>query len=1303
MYLKSLVLKGFKSFADRSVINFEPGLSAIVGPNGSGKSNISEAVLWVLGERKTSNLRVHSMEELIFSGSSARPPAKVAEVSLVLDNSDGTIPVEFSEVMITRRMHHNGESEYLINGSPALRRDIIDILHDSGIGEGVHSVITQGNLTAMIESKPEDRMLLLEEASGILKHKNRKARAEKQLAKMDDTLDRVHDTLKVIEQQLRPLERQASRARQHEEYEEELKQISLALAVDDLRTLQSSWNEVVAREKEIDAEAELVKYRLEEKEEEVSKRQAILEEKGLFVGDLNEQRNRCQSIMAGLDSSMRLLEEKGKNMVSRLSELRATIHASQSRLKSAQEERLQTETEMDDADAKLKGLYTTFNDLSRKSEQVNKERHAAQEQYDSLSSKLRSNESALSTTKDNLARAESSLESLKVEENFLNERLEQSNQEVSKAQGEMKAAREKSDSLSAEMLRVEGELKLARSDVDKRVRLLDQARKEMGANRDKHADIEAEIKGLREVEKAFESATPAMSWLAEHRNEFAGVVGKLSRIVKAPEGVDAIVERLLGPDVSAMLTVDLRSAGLIAERLIRSSQDSGEVSFIPLSDPSGSGDGRAAVYGGDGVLPDGASADAGGEGSAGAAAEGTVIDASPSASRSILPRSDDGERLIDLLEYDDMYSEVVESLLGDVYLADNVSQAVLFHQRNPGVRFAGRDGSVVWPSGKITLGTEVSDMQGVLERQRKLNELLVEEEECTANLSDSEMRVSEAEKALEVAQQDGFELSEELAKLQGSYDSATAEVERCEKKIMQLTDSIEQTKLKLRSVGVRRGQSSPLAQEYRKRIDNLNETVSEMREQTEAASSKLLQITQEKSGIAEQISSAKAEMETCRQSIDFRRRRLEKLDDEISSLEKTLDVSRETEQSLQIIKLRVDPLYSTFEELREGISEKARKLQEEAKLTQSDSSSLKDLIDEAKKARDEAREQQQQVQLKLNDVRIEKAKLQTEVKNAMRRIEEENGASIEAALEVPSPDDREAAEERAAKLRRKIDNMGAVNHVAMEEYEKLKAKRDYIKEQIADLESARKKLDTISRALDNKMKKQFRKTFDEVNESFRSLYEQLAPGDTGELVILEGGPGSQPGIEIAIHPHNMKLTSLTQLSGGQSALVAIAFLFAVYMTRKAPFYILDEIEPSLDGTNLQRVCDLLSSMRNETQLIMVTHQRQSMEIADILYGVTKQASGVSKVVSQKLDQALALVEEDGSGDGDGAGGDGDAEAGRDADASDMGNADADGDDSLQDATADGTGGPVGGGGLEDDAGQPGVRSGHGTADPGDVP
>ena len=1183
MYLKSIVLKGFKSFADRSVVVFEPGISAIVGPNGSGKSNISEAVLWVLGERKGSNLRVRAMEELIFSGSSARPAAKLAEVDLVLDNSDGVIPIEFDEVVITRRMHHNGESEYLINNSPCLRRDIIDILHDSGIGEGVHSVITQGNLTAMIESRPPERMRLLEEAAGVLKHKARKERASRQLEKMDNTLARVRDVQKVIESQLRPLERQASKAKRHAEYSEELRQLSLAIAVDDLRNLQTLWNSVSDKEREIDAEAELVRFRLEEREEEVAKRQAALEAKGLFVGDLNEQRNRCQSIMARLDSNMRLLEEKGKNMVSQLSTLRATIHSSQSRLKSATDERLQTDTESADTGARLEGLYVTFNELNKSSEQITKDRREAQDAYNALAAKLRNNESALASTKDNLARAKSSLESLDVEEKLLKERVDQIQAETEAAQDQLLEQRKKCDNLSGEILKAEGELKLAKLDIDKRVRLLDQAKKKMGEQRARLAAIQAELRALKEIERAFESATPSMNWITEHQSEFAGVAGRLSQVISAPPELEPLVERLLGADISGLLVVDMRSANLIAERLVKSGELNGEVSFLPLS------------------------------GGAPAA----------------LPESPEGQRLLDLVTFDESYRAVAESLVGDVYVAESISQAVLFHERTGApVRFATKDGALVWPSGKITLGARVADMEGVLTRQRKINELTAENENCTANLADSEMAVSEAEHNLELAQQDGFELSEELAKLQGSFDSAEAEVRRLESQIMQLGHTREQTELKIRSVGVRRGQSSPLAAEYSARIETLEAEIEQIRIEVDESSRRLFDITQEKSEISARLSAVKAEMETCRTSMDFRRRRLEKLDAEIAELTQTLEISRKTEESLSIIRLRVDPLYRVFEELYAGIGEWAAKLQEQARLTQSDSTSLREIIDEAKRARDEARDDLDEVKGRLAEARIEKAKLEADVKHAIKRIEEENGTSIEAALQVPSPDDRRQAEDQAARLRRKIENLGAVNHVAMEEYEALKARKEYIEGQVADLADAKKKLASISRALDNKMKRQFRETFDGVNESFRKLYEQLSPGDTGELVVLEKTDEEEAGVEIIIHPHGMKLTSLTQLSGGQSALVAIAFLFAIYMTRRAPFYILDEIEPSLDGTNLQRVCDLLDAMRSQTQLIMVTHQRQTMEIADILYGVSKQASGVSKVVSQRLDQAIRALEEE---------------------------------------------------------------------------
>ncbi|MCR5845256.1 MAG: chromosome segregation protein SMC [bacterium] len=1183
MYLKSLILKGFKSFADRSVIDFEPGISAIVGPNGSGKSNISEAVLWVLGERKTSNLRVHSMEELIFSGSSARPAAKVAEVELVLDNSDGTIPVEFTEVVITRRMHHNGESEYFINGSPCLRRDIIDILHDSGIGEGVHSVITQGNLTAMIESRPVDRKAILEEAAGVAKHKARKAKASRQIAKMDDTLSRIRDVQKVIESQLRPLERQASRAQRYEEYASELRDITLALAVDDLRTLQEQWNEIDLKEKEIDAEAELIKFRLEERDAEVTKKQLVLEQKGLFVGDLNEQRSRCQSIMNRLEANMRLIEEKGKNMVLRLSELRATIHTSERRLNEALAEQRSISTESDDIDARLRALYSTFNELTRTSEQVTKEKRQIEDEHNSLAAKLRGSESALVMTRDNLARVQSSLESLDVEEQLLQERHDQVIAELSEAQTALATHRQKREQLEGERQKAQNDLDLAHSDTDKRVRLLDQAKREMDAQRSRFNDIQAEIRAIEEIERAFENASPSISWIQSHQSEFSGIVGSLSQVFSAPPEFEPLLERLLGSDISGLLTADMKSANLIAQRLIGSGGEASEISFMPL-------DGMRA---------------------------------------SELPASPDGRRLLDLISYDESYSEIAKALIGDVYIADSLGEAVEFHSRDKiGVRFATTDGAVVWANGKITLGKQISDFEGVLARKRKLNKLNESNEECSLRLSEAEMAVSEAERALDLAKQDGFELSSVLAKLSAECDLGDSQIKQYESQALQLTNSRAELDRKLKSVEVRRAQAAPLAAEYEVRIQTLEKDIESMRDSVEESSRKLLDITNERAETIDRLTEIKLQMETAKSTVEYRQRRAERLVAEIASLREALEVSRQTEESLSIIRLRVDPLHRIFEELYEGIGAWAAKLQEQAKLTQSDSKSLREVIESAKRARDEARAESERLAAQLNEIKVEKAKIETEVNHAVARIKEETGVSLETALKTPSPVNRAQDEAQAEKLRRKISSLGAVNHVAKEEYEALKARRDYIEGQVADLQEARKKLNTISRALDRRMNKQYQLTFDAVNASFKALYERLSPGDTGELVMLDATDDEPAGVEIVIHPHGMKLTNLSLLSGGQSAIVALSFLFAIYMTRNAPFYILDEVEPSLDGTNLARVCELLESMRETTQLIMVTHQRQTMEIADILYGVSKQASGVSKLVSQRLEQALKDLDEE---------------------------------------------------------------------------
>jgi len=310
MYLKSLVLKGFKSFADRSVLSMEPGITAIVGPNGSGKSNISDAVLWVLGERNAKNLRGQAMEDVIFAGSSGRGGAGLAEVDLVLDNSDGTLPVDYDEVAITRRMYRNGESEYLINGTVARRMDVLDILHDSGLGTGTHSIISQGSLDSILQSKPEDRRALIEEAAGVLKHKQRKAKSERKLANMDQHLLRARDVVGEVARQLGPLERKAKKARTYQELAVQQADLSLRIAVDDLRQLQGQWDAAQAREAELAAQMEERRGAIEAAEAEVEALQERMRQETLDAGDLSRRHRAAAAAVERFDSTTMMLRER---------------------------------------------------------------------------------------------------------------------------------------------------------------------------------------------------------------------------------------------------------------------------------------------------------------------------------------------------------------------------------------------------------------------------------------------------------------------------------------------------------------------------------------------------------------------------------------------------------------------------------------------------------------------------------------------------------------------------------------------------------------------------------------------------------------------------------------------------------------------------------------------------------------------------------------------------------------------------------------------------------------------------------
>ena len=1171
MYLKSLVLKGFKSFADRAVLSLEPGMTVVVGPNGSGKSNISDAVLWVLGEQSAKQLRGQAMEDVIFAGSSARQAVGLAEVDLVLDNSDGTLPLDFDEVVVTRRMYRSGESEYLINGSPSRLMDVLDILNDSGLGRDTHSIISQGSLQNVLRARPEDRRLLIEEAAGILKHKKRKERSARKLKNMDGELQRVHDIAGEIDRQLKPLERQANRARQHEQLTEELKSVELSLAVDDLRRLQDSWRETERLEKEADSLVELARFRTDEKKRELEKYQQLLEEKGLFAGDIAEQRRRCQTVLERLDSGMLLLEEKGRNMVTRLSELRQAVHRSEasridvsSRLETYEAEHRDTVAQLDELTAQLERKQADANEIHDLHEQA--ERELAEVNVEARACEREFDECTLAELK-----ATESLSTADVEDGLLANRIAQIESAQVSTQATLAARRTRLEDLEEQLAQLQADSLAAKSDIDSRVRIHDDCRARLEEKRDQLSSLRAEIKGLEHVDRA----------LDESRQD-GNVVSPVSELFSAPPALERLVEHLLGSDMFGLMTKDAHASADLVDRLLKAELSGGELSLISVG--------------------------------------GAPIERS---------RAKAGTRLLYEVTFAPEHERVAELLLGDVYVLDSAVEAIEAAAADTtGARFVTRDGVVAWPNGKVTIGTQVTDTEGVLSRKRRLRELQAQEPTVIKAIGDGERDVDQALNNLRIAQADDFELSQSIAQVSGETDSLREEVGRLEQTITGQLQEKGQIQERRARIAEDTAASRAKVEELAARKDELAAHKAELDERVAAARDKSAALATREEGFTREISTIRVDLATVRERERHLGKQIRSLGDEIAQLEETLKVSHETESNLEILRLRVEPLYDVFTNLREGVQEKAEVLRDRAQIEQAGQGDLRDTIDKAREAVDAEQAKLDEANEKLTQVRIEKSKLEVKVEAAIAVITETHGVLLDIALALDPPENRDEEERHAESLRRKLGNLGSVNPVAVEEYRKLRERREFISVQLEDLEAAAKALQRIVAAIDRKMRNRFIDTFEQVNANFEEVFAQLFPGGNGHLELTDPDNPEETGVEVYAQPRGKKVRKQTLLSGGEQSLVALALLFAVYRVRKTPFYILDEVEAALDDTNLRRLLSYLDSIRSSTQFIIISHQRRTMEMADLLYGVSMRSDGVSKLVSQKLDQQIRLSTED---------------------------------------------------------------------------
>jgi chromosome segregation protein len=1181
VHLKSLTMRGFKSFADRVHLSMEPGVTVVVGPNGSGKSNIADGVLWVLGEQSAKTLRGNSMEDVVFAGSSARQAVGVAEVDLVLDNSDGTLPLEFVEVTITRRMYRSGESEYLINNSPCRLLDVHDLLHDSGLGRDTHSIISQGRLDEILNSRPEDRRSLIEEAAGVLKHKKRKERALRKLTSMDANLERARDVLTEVERQLRPLQRQADKARQYDGLVAELKSLDVALAVEDLRGLHVLWDELLKREREQEADVELARYRLEEKERELGKFQSLLEEKGLFAGDLSEQRRRMQAVLERLNSGLLLLEEKGKNLVEKVSDLRGKLHGAETRKVRRIEELRVLGEDRTKADAEMKVLYGQLGELRRESETSRKERLAAEESLGAANAAIRRTRKELDELRLSLADVERNLSAFSLEEKILAERSG-----VLRTQREglfetLTARRGRLETVETARTHTIKEIALADSDVDRRVRVVEARRRELDDVREELAEVRAKVRGLEEVDRAFATATPALAWVLSSDNRVAGLLGPVTDAISVDPEFETAVEIALGGDLFCVLVADSTARTEILSLL--TGHAAGDISILALD-----------------------------------VAQPAKVHPGP------------GRRLSEAIQCSDEVRPAVDALLGDVHFLPSLEEAVDASRRFPGNRFVTPQGHMVWPSGKVSLGPALDPNASVLTRKRLINELRDDESAVASRVGETEATLAEAEEALSAAQQDALELGQRLAAQTGEMTSLREELGRLETALTDLDAEARSIEHRSAQIAERTAKDHPAKDEFANRITAAQAEVERVEEEAAAKREVRENRFRDEAAIADRLSVVQVAIATVSEREVHLKRQIAGANADLAEIEETLSSAEQTEAALETLRARVQPAHDLYAAVLERADEWALKLRDRARFEQADSVSLRETIHDAQEAVKDAKTAVDERQALMADLRVERGQLEIQVNAAAARIVDEHGVALERALGSEPLDDREVAVDRAHHLRKQLANIGPVNEMAVEEFASLDGRREFLASQIADLTSSRTALTKVVRAIDRKMRDRFLETFEEVDLQFRNIFGVLFPGGHAELRMTDPDEPEETGIEVISQPAGKKLQKMTLMSGGEKSLTALALLFALYRTRPCPFYILDEVEAALDDSNLRRFVGFVDTMRTHTQFIIVTHQRRTMEMADVLYGVSMQADGVSKVVSQRLDRkrgAAADVED----------------------------------------------------------------------------
>ena len=1176
-------MQGFKSFADKIYLDFNSGITAIVGPNGSGKSNISDAIRWVMGEQSIKSLRGSRMEDVIFAGTESRKPLGFAEVTLNLDNGSGIFSIDFPEIRVSRRLYRSGESEYYINKTLCRLKDVHELFMDTGLGRDGYSIIGQGQIDNILSTKSEDRRHIFEEASGISKYKYRKIEAERKLERTSDNITRVEDILGELKTQLEPLRVQSEKAKKYLILRDEMKDLEINLSIiniekkrEDLKKLkenidvyESQINSIKGEISDSDSKVEALYEKMAELDSEAENSRQKETELRDFAHEIKNKINLAENEISHSESSITRLGDENTEADKRAVKLDEQIRELNSTLESLNSQSEAVKATEDDLTEKSRKSGLDVSEESRALEQLRSELVEKTADLGGLKSHISSREILMDSFKSRAEIIRAELEGKTTSIDEMSTKLSELDAEIGVSEkyiDDLKIETNKTDEAygakNSEMqsqINKKNQNSIRLSELNSNIKMLENMER----------DLEGYSRGVRSVMNAFKKGRLR-----------ANIHGPLSQLIKTDKKYITAIETALGSAAQNIVTDDPDDA----KRAIKYLKDNraGRATFLPITEIRSRGLDTEKAEKLDGYI-------------------GTASS---------------------LVECDDKYSEIVENILGTVVVADNIDNAAAMGKKcSHRFKIVTLGGDVVHPGGAMTGGSalktigslsranEIEELKEKVKGTEKtivsltkhINRLSIEAADMLEEIKNNNARISEKNEELIKLESERGHLSEIINSTGADREKMSAELDQLISQITEITDEIEQNAGKADKLEIEITELNRAVETRGKEFDRLSG-------ENEKLGRELLELTIRRNSVLKDIEQTNEKIRSVNneksQLISSTLARL----DEIKAFEKHITDTENEIKELELKAAQNENEVKKLEEYLDELTEKRRETEAEVKTQQESMSDVRDNL------------------LKLSNLHT---KAQTGYENMDAALEgiidhlwDEYELTYSDAKEGRdlSGFDHAAASKRIGELRRKIRNLGNINIDAIEEYKNVKERSDFLTEQIDDLNKSKKELNRIITEMTAIMKTQFAEQFVKINDSFNMVFSQLFGGGRAKLSLSDPDNVLESGIDIEAQPPGKKLQSLTLLSGGEKALSAIALLFAILNVRPTPFCILDEVEAALDDVNVYRFAGYLKRYSESTQFIVVTHKRGTMEAANVLYGVTMQEKGVSKLLSLNIDE-----------------------------------------------------------------------------------